>query len=449
MLVVQPLDVRVFPEQQLQPSDVPSETPRAKQRGRRSTSTHSDGSHTDGRVISDADGRLARGRAAQLLGRVDEGLGAESPMFSEADVKAKLEDGRAQGKRLYRLIQRPTLLGGTTVLLVSIVMVVMLFDTVYASIPGLLATPMALVHLLALMPTDRKAIFAVCITMSSAATVVLVLFAVTLVERIDTYRSLRASDSCYAPRDGGQVAALCDYAISTIASAALYCASAAHTCARLANGMRARHPARMMLLELWHTWGMTMLALCACNIVTLVASLATNTWMTDMEHLTHVGVIAEQLLFGVLALRADFRLGAQSWLASRGEAVTTAASIAALIGSRSIEDVQQLALQRLRAIRLDLISFDELTSPRPDPALYGKSSRCQLGQIDAFISHRCAVCTLSRLAFRLRLCAAVPPPLLSRALAPRAGRERSARAERARRLAGNAASRGARPVVVM
>ncbi|KAG8460161.1 hypothetical protein KFE25_014306 [Diacronema lutheri] len=112
-----------------------------------------------------------------------------------------------------------------------------------------------------------------------------------------------------------------------------------------------------------------------------------GTWEDNVSDNILIALTVLLCVIGGLALRADFRTRTQAWLASRGEAVTTAASIAALIGNRPADDVQQIALRRLRCIRLDLISVDELASPQPDPLLFNKSSRCQLGQIDAFISH--------------------------------------------------------------
>ena len=97
--------------------------------------------------------------------------------------------------------------------------------------------------------------------------------------------------------------------------------------------------------------------------------------------------IAVSAAFAAFALRAHLRDAAHSWLASRGESVTTAVGIATLIGSRAVDDVQATAIAQLRSLRIDLLHEADLASSQTDARLYALSSPAKYGEVDAFISH--------------------------------------------------------------
>jgi len=330
-------------------------------------------------------GGVASEGAARLLTPGNERVGAAiPPTVTEADVEARLAHARAQGRRLNRMIQRPTLLLGLTLLFVAMGLFVLLFETPYTGLPLLIAVPTSLVLLLSMLPTDRTAILVMCLTLVSLTIVLCVVFGIALVERARAF----ARSECGAAPLSQPYTLSCSRAIRSILSAAAFSLCAGTAAMPLLLGAHAGHSARRMLLLVHSTWASTMLAFAASNALLISLDFVNGDWRPDVLNLGQMGVMVEQLVFGALSYRTGFRVGVQSWLASRGQAVTTAASIAALIGDRTPEDVQRLALQRLRAIRLDLIGPDDLTNSRPDPVLFGKSAPCQLGQIDAFISHR-------------------------------------------------------------
>ena len=339
-------------------------------------------------ISTESDGRLA-GRAAQLLASVDgrSGERARALVLSEAQVRAKLEDGRAQGKRLRRLVQWPTLCLGSAALAGAVVMFVLLHRTTYGSVPALLMPPTVLMLLLSLLPSDRMAIIWVNIALALLAAVLAIMFAISLTDELRSYAACRAAAAAARRATEQQP---CAVNVASLTSNLGFSLTAAIGGTRFLAGLRASRTARAMLQHVWSAWAQSLFGFATFNVTYIALAMRAGTWEDNVSDNILIALTVLLCVIGGLALRADFRTRTQAWLASRGEAVTTAASIAALIGNRPADDVQQIALRRLRCIRLDLISVDELASPQPDPLLFNKSSRCQLGQIDAFISHRCA-----------------------------------------------------------
>ena len=76
------------------------------------------------------------------------------------------------------------------------------------------------------------------------------------------------------------------------------------------------------------------------------------------------------------------RRNMQAWMAARGEKVSSAAGVAALIGSRSADNVLALAQKRYRAVPACLITLERLQDNEPDECLYELSQPAQLGSVD-------------------------------------------------------------------
>ena len=78
------------------------------------------------------------------------------------------------------------------------------------------------------------------------------------------------------------------------------------------------------------------------------------------------------------------------YLGSLGKAGTTkeaeAAAIAALVGGLPPERALDLATERFRALPLGKLTEEDVLS-NSDTGLFGKTSKCALGECDAFVSH--------------------------------------------------------------
>jgi hypothetical protein len=313
-----------------------------------------------------------------------------SKLVDEADVRMRLEDGRMQARRLKRQVQGPTLFIGVILLLAGITIFFLFYNEPLGSVGAIIVTPVALVVLLALLSTDRRLIKGVALLLACALLSNASLFARVAHQALERYRSSECEGEASSSRTADEAALLgaaCSFTLVRISTAIAFSTTSSLAAARCIAMVARRRPARLVLLELWNTFGLTTLSWCGINCVSLVTAIVTRHWTADLDWFMQIGVMLELLVLGVLTLWRGFRVRAQSWLASHGEAVTTAVSIAALIGNRPVEEVQAHALQRLRCISLDQLYYAELVSPTPDAALYAKSTSAMLGDIDAFISH--------------------------------------------------------------
>jgi len=90
----------------------------------------------------------------------------------------------------------------------------------------------------------------------------------------------------------------------------------------------------------------------------------------------------------VILIHPRLRNKAQGLLASRGEALTAAAGIAALLGNRSAADVLECGQKLFCAVRLSNLSEIDVRDSLPNHALFRRLARpAHFSQVDAFLSH--------------------------------------------------------------
>lgn len=92
-------------------------------------------------------------------------------------------------------------------------------------------------------------------------------------------------------------------------------------------------------------------------------------------------------LLGWVAGWPGFRTMVQGWLASKGEAVAAAASVAAIMGGYSPEELQAKAYSTLKAVNLGEVTKEEMAENTPNPEFAQKAKPAHVGNIDAFLSH--------------------------------------------------------------
>jgi len=92
-------------------------------------------------------------------------------------------------------------------------------------------------------------------------------------------------------------------------------------------------------------------------------------------------------IMGVVCLRRRFVHRVQSWLMSRGEAATAAASIAVLLGGLDSENVLATARSSFLCVSADKLTFEDMADNKPNPALFALTEHSRLGTVDAFLSH--------------------------------------------------------------
>lgn len=78
------------------------------------------------------------------------------------------------------------------------------------------------------------------------------------------------------------------------------------------------------------------------------------------------------------------------WLGAMGRSNVKeqeAASVAALLGGKSVSEALVLAVQHFRALPLGALTKEEMANNRPDPAMHAKTTKADLGAVSAFVSH--------------------------------------------------------------
>lgn len=182
------------------------------------------------------------------------------------------------------------------------------------------------------------------------------------------------------------VALLC-----VLAAAALW-PLVACDCRGYADDSRWRWPPRRMLHRLWLVTRLALLSLAAILAVfnPHLQGRFAPTWRADDLHSALLASIASCLLAALVLTPATRgrvlrRLG--EVLNERGTKAQEAASVAALLGSRSAASTLAAAAKRFRALPLLELTRTEIAHNKPDPEMHRKTVKAKLGEVDAFASH--------------------------------------------------------------
>ena len=145
-----------------------------------------------------------------------------------------------------------------------------------------------------------------------------------------------------------------------------------------------RKHTRQLVHVCWRTYGLILLVWAVLNLARVVGAWVVGSQLAPwLPLLAHAAV---QAPLGVMLRLYRVRVRVHAWLAIIGEEMSTARTIAVLIGSRlSAAELEAKAASRLRCITLDRLRFDDLRSAEPDPALYARSVPARIGDVDCFI----------------------------------------------------------------
>lgn len=178
--------------------------------------------------------------------------------------------------------------------------------------------------------------------------------------------------------------------------------------ARCLRAVALRLPPRAQLDIMWPAFGLALWATFIVDLFLLLCTAGAGLFAAPVAYGHDVATpffLALELGLSLLFTVQRVRGGVHAWLASRGEAVTTAAAIAALIGSRRPEEVQALAAATFKAVSLSDVTLSELSSNAPGSAdLHLLAKPVRIGEVDSFVSHRSAARP------HARCCAPLPAP---------------------------------------
>ena len=226
-----------------------------------------------------------------------------------------------------------------------------------------------------------------------------------------------------------------------------------------ATGSAARLPPRAALQRIWASIGAAYLAfglifLCIC--VTLVNE--NEMRRGSRKHQFHWLLTAELFVLGAVSSWPSFRQRVHAALLARDGQISSAASVAALLGRNDIDHVKAEAQRKFYGVELSQVRLEDLQQSTPDPSLFAKARHARFDEIDWFISHswhdspeaKFSALQAARTAFVASakrepvVYAAAPDACLQRAVRRRRAAARAARDEPSRRRRVGGGSRDTR-----
>lgn len=346
---------------------------------------------------------------------------------ADVSVRERLDTARAEGQRFRLRVQLPLVALGmlinVTVMAVGVVMIAHMLTgsarsdavtVVYYVL--LLPGPLAAIFILfALLPTDTGVIlklayggaFSGCLMFSAISAWQAVL------DAIEMSRPRRAgAGSCVHWQLGEMPCWFAAFPLAWHLMCTLFplydgkqIAQLVSAIGRGGGGARVEPVPRIL--------GRTLVTVGLVQLFGLLASAIVGVYRFEPHHpqrgfwLVFCALTAELLLVGPLLVHGGLRQRMQTWLASRGEAISAAAGVAGLLGNHAPEAVQAKAAEIFRSVTLDRLTLADMRESTPNPALYTRSEPATFARVDAFVSHRHAP-RAARASVRARTHAAVP-----------------------------------------
>lgn len=108
-----------------------------------------------------------------------------------------------------------------------------------------------------------------------------------------------------------------------------------------------------------------------------------NVWAADAR-----GPSVLLFVFGLFGLYPAARARCIAWLAIRSEASASAASLSQLMGAGKPADVIRTAQEQLRCVPANMLRLIDLSTDVIPFDIVERTRPAQIGEIDAFVSHR-------------------------------------------------------------
>jgi hypothetical protein len=335
------------------------------------------------------------------------------------DVRAFLADTRSQGHKMWFRVQGPLWLLACVLFAIGFIATFIADHTVLIALGPVLVTFGGLTFMLAQLPTDTVAIrctallgvFAHAIYGGQKAIESSIIFA-----RLATRARAGAEEKMCAAADyelsDGNMIATAVVSCAYVHDLAILCAvnAAILLLCAVRFGMAFRYSARLSLIDLWAALAQTQPALCVLRAMAVSFGLHyLDTHASDWFG-GQAMQMAASLLVTAVARQPRIRVAARAWLSRRGNVLSAAAGIAALIGldSRlSLGPVKARVHASLRSIRADLLTREHFESNSLDGSLYSLAEPAAFGNVDVRAHAAAPRATDSRARARSR--ARTPP----------------------------------------
>ena len=96
---------------------------------------------------------------------------------------------------------------------------------------------------------------------------------------------------------------------------------------------------------------------------------------------------AELFVLGAVSSWPSFRQRVHAALLARGGQISSAASVAALLGRNDIDHVKAEAQRKFYGVELSQVRLEDIQQSTPDPLLFARAKHARFDEIDWFISH--------------------------------------------------------------
>ena len=152
-------------------------------------------------------------------------------------------------------------------------------------------------------------------------------------------------------------------------------------------GSAARLPPRAALRRTWVCLGVAYFA--AALIFLYISVTRVNPGMKpgSREHQFWWLATAELFVLGAVSSWPSFRQRVHAALLARGGQISSAASVAALLGRNDIDHVKAEAQRKFYGVELSQVRLEDMQQSTPDPALFARARHARFDEIDWFISH--------------------------------------------------------------
>ena len=284
---------------------------------------------------------------------------------SQSEIHQKLKRAKAAGAAVRARISVTMGLAGGALVVVLVAAIADAADTLnYAAAFYCIGIPGPPLLLLAVLPTDRLVIYgvaAVCCAVS------LVCGAFVADEAQRHARRKRRPDKAEW-------------------TTVQYVMVGGFLCVAAVMSSAARLPPRAALRQMWMSLGAVYLA------SALIWGYICVTCVNDMErgspeHQFFWLFTAELFVLGAVSSWPSFRQRAHAALLARDGQISSAASVAALLGRNDIDHVKAEAQRKFYGVELSQVRLEDIQQSTPDPSLFAKARHARFDEIDWFISH--------------------------------------------------------------
>ena len=157
-------------------------------------------------------------------------------------------------------------------------------------------------------------------------------------------------------------------------------------CVAAVMSSAARLPPRAALRRMWMSLGAVYLAT-ALIFLYICVTCVNGMERGSTRYQFHWLATAELFVLGAVSSWPSFRQRVHAALLARDGQISSAASVAALLGRNDIDHVKAEAQRKFYGVELSQVRLEDIEKSTPDPSLFAKARHARFDEVDWFISH--------------------------------------------------------------